>query len=709
MNTLMRAALRPRLLGALALVALCLSIVGCTDNSESGDFAIKSEQTVTDYLGDRSQFTKISALYRRVTLGNDTLASPLSSVLSARGNYTVFAPNNDAVDAYLAQLGVSSIDELSDDEAALIARNSIIDNGDDDAYEQADFPTDGGAFAISNLNDRTLTCRQDTVGNDIFYVINRTSRIVGDAVTSLSNGVVHEVNAVIAPAADNLASRIAAADNMKVFSQLLTLTTWADSLTEYIDMDYENEGYKEETDYRLSSETTHVIIRNTHRYIGYTALVETDDVYANDWGIDAHVDADGRITNWDDVLSQLQSHCEAVYGTAARGDYSHPDNALNRFVAYHLLYGSRAYNGFVRHLNEYNYKYGDIKSPQTASCPTNIWDYYTTMGQHAGLVKIMQLGDAGTGTGEGCSAEDYAEHKIYINRVSEYANGRHDDYHETGVRDPGILLLADNGDNDNNARNGYYFPIAKVLVYDDDIRRLMSQERMRIDLVSMLPEMASNNDRGADYHLYPTGYFDNITNESADTKITYVCDRSGGGWNDYQGDEYLFCGLYDFILRLPPVPRTGTYEIRMGVGMNPMRGMAQIYFGSDPLRLAPAGLPYDMRQYVSSSNTEIPWVEDTNDDDTNAENDKNMRNKGYLKGPNYFTITDGKAETPVRNRSGSVACVRRIITTATMDADKTYYLRFKSALKKLDSQFFLDYFEFVPQNIYNGTTPEDIW
>ena len=53
--------------------------------------------------------------------------------------------------------------------------------------------------------------------------------------------------------------------------------------------------------------------------------------------------------------------------------------------------------------------------------------------------------------------------------------------------------------------------------------------------------------------------------------------------------------------------------------------------------------------------------------------------------------------------------LRRIVGIYELDANKTYYIRLKSALKKLDSQCFLDYFEYVPNNIYNGTEPEDIW
>lgn len=682
---------------ALTLLFASQALTSCKEDVSADNYAISTDQTVTDYLKSCPQFTLIESILERVKLGRSDDASSLSSVMSARGNYTVFAPNDSAVTAYIQGLGVTSIDELTYEQAQNIAMNCIIDNGDDAAYETADFPTPG-AFTLSNLNDRTLTCAQDASGD--FYIINGTSTVVA-ADHEVSNGMVHEVSTVISPAADNLADRIADADNLKIFSAILNKTTWCDSLTAYRDNDYEKENYQEITDYRLASETSHVIRRNTHRYIGFTALVEPDEVLEA-WGITATRDANGDITDTLALMQQFEEKCAEIYGTAEAGNYSHPDNAVNQFVAYHLMYGSMAYNKFVRHLNEYNYLYGpDIKNPQTTDCPTNVWNYYTTMGQHPGLIKIVQVGDAGF--------EQDKDHKIYANRISEYDNGRKGDYHETAAPYPGILISEDNGEYDNNAQNGFYFPINQVLLFDQTTCDNLASERMRIELCTMLPEMQSNNNRGGDYRLYPLGYFDNILNESSDTKIVYVCDQGGGGWNDYQGDEFLFCGLYDFTLRLPPVPKSGTYEIRMGVGMNPMRGMAQIYFGNDPYRLSPAGLPYDMRQTVNESNTEIPWVADSDDEETNIENDKNMRNHGYMKGPMYFTITDGKGETPVRNRSGSVACVRRIITNAYMEKGKYYYLRFKSALKKLDSQFFLDYFEIVPTSVYNGVEEEDIW
>ena len=143
----------------------------------------------------------------------------------------------------------------------------------------------------------------------------------------------------------------------------------------------------------------------------------------------------------------------------------------------------------------------------------------------------------------------------------------------------------------------------------------------------------------------------------------------------------------------------------MGLSNNPNRGMAQIYFGDDPNRLTPTGLPVDMRQ--SAGTVAIPWVADIDGDDiTNAENDKNMRNQGYMKAPKYICWTNRKPTNTIRTSPGAI---RMIVTTADMKANKTYYLRFKSALKKMNGEFFIDYFEYVPTSVYNGTTAEDIW
>lgn len=45
-----------------------------------------------------------------------------------------------------------------------------------------------------------------------------------------------------------------------------------------------------------------------------------------------------------------------------------------------------------------------------------------------------------------------------------------------------------------------------------------------------------------------------------------------------------------------------------------------------------------------------------------------------------------------------------------MKADETYYLRFKSVLDDQTREFYMDFLEFCPKEVYdNPETPEDIW
>lgn len=689
-------------IGGLIILFASVSLTGCKEDINEGNFAIKSELTISDYLAaNPAEFSSLKAILDRVNLSESENASSLTSVLAARGNYTIFAPTNEAIQSYVQTLGVSSVADLTYEQAKLIAYSCIIDNKDDSPYEEADFPLPG-TFSQTNLNDRLISCKQEVGENEeSYYLINGTSKVTRTNI-ELSNGMVHVVSSVIAPSSDNVYELIASADNMKIFAHLMEETAWADSMaTPDHDVAYEQET-RELTYTQSGVGGTFTVMQR--RYLGYTAFVETDEVFKNELGIDLELDDNGEVTNWDNVMTRIQQVCAEKYDNGS-DDLKDSKNAVNRFVAYHILKGKMAYDNFVHHYNEFNYQYGDRRSPQTAQMPTNVWDYYTTAGKEPGLMKITQLGDNG-----GDATQEQLDHSIYINRISTYNSAADGDYKELSAPVPGVKILPDNGNNDNNAQNGFYFPIDKMLWYDGEVRDALGNERIRIDITTMLPEVASNSMRGKGYFHFPHGYMDNISNESQGTVLLYLMDAyspSGGAWRDYQGDEIMACGLYDFVLKLPPVPVSGMYELRMGASHNTMRGMAQIYFGTDPLRLSPIGLPYDMRQAVGD--TTIPWVADGDDAEVNAENDKNMRNQGYMKGPQYFTVTNGKADQPVRGVGGSAAAVRRILTVERFEANKTYYLRFKSALKKLDAQLFLDYFEFVPTSVYNGTTQEDIW
>ena len=66
---------------------------------------------------DTTQYSGIIKIFKEVKLGLSENASPLSSVLTSRGNYTLFVPTNEALKAFIHdKLEVNSIDELTDEQ-----------------------------------------------------------------------------------------------------------------------------------------------------------------------------------------------------------------------------------------------------------------------------------------------------------------------------------------------------------------------------------------------------------------------------------------------------------------------------------------------------------------------------------------------------------------------------------------------------------------
>ena len=128
----------------LLLCTFAFSLQSCKEDIDDSNFAIAKDKTVTDYLVASDSLSDIKAIFDRVKLGRSDNASSLSAVLSARGNYTVFAPTNSAVKKYVSSLtGSTDVSSLTYEQAQLIAFNCVIDNGTEGAYETPDFPTSG--------------------------------------------------------------------------------------------------------------------------------------------------------------------------------------------------------------------------------------------------------------------------------------------------------------------------------------------------------------------------------------------------------------------------------------------------------------------------------------------------------------------------------------------------------------------------------------
>lgn len=667
--------LRSITLGALTSISTVAIVSGCSEYIDKSDLYTFTGQTMTDYFEDNpDEFSSFLTLISKVHMSKMS-QSTIRELLSARGHYTCFAPTNEAISQHLDSLyGIGEIEStdinmLSDSIAESIVLNTIIDNGMEEAYHSTSFIE--GAFTKTNMKDRYININfgNNKTGESVIYVNNNSK--IKEKDIEVTNGYIHSIDKVISPSTSTIADMIISTNNLSIFASLLKATGWNEKLTAYIDEEYEK--------FDMRGEQTTVIedagYYPEHRYLGYTVFVEPDSIYE---GYGIH-DIES-LKKW---LQDNNLYSEYKYDN----DYKNEDNAVNQFVAYHILPQVLIWNKLVIFSNEKGF---NNNTPNDGSqFTTNVWEYYETMSKKRRLMKI-------TGIKNG-------------KMINRHAKMNLSTYVESQVDIPGIEIKQTNGAYDNNALNGYYYPIMDILTWNDKVKNVVLNERLRFDICSLLPELMSNNIRQNKEHNwnFPPGYFENVVSMSNETLFRYQpnYENLGGtwGWINYQSDEFSIRGIYDFTMKLPPVPFSGTYELRYGISANGNRGMAQIYLGTSPMNLPPQGIPLDLR--IEGQSTYLNWKSDDelgSDEEIDA-HDKALRNLTYMKAPKYFYPAKGICARDCQN------ALRRIIYTGRFSEDETYYIRFKSVLSNRMAEFFYDYIELVPKSVYAGNEAEDKW
>ena len=164
---------------------------------------------------------------------------------------------------------------------------------------------------------------------------------------------------------------------------------------------------------------------------------------------------------------------------------------------------------------------------------------------------------------------------------------------------------------------------------------------------------------------------------------------------------------FDFSFKLPPVPAR-TYEIRISVSANNMfddsRTMAkyQLYFDGKI-----CGIPMYIQPVAFDP--EIGWEDDLKTYDNGVENDKAMRNRGWMKGPDSYNVWLNSQYATCRR---SHTNLRRIINIQYL-GEGEHWLRYRYLGAPVGELYFvdgieLDYIEFVPLHIISDPTkPED--
>ena len=703
-------------------MALCIGAVAtvtlnsCTEKIDESDlYTFTGEMMVDHFENNPETFSSYLTILGKVKTSKRS-SSTVRDLLDARGHYTCFAPTNEAIQEFLdslctiGQLDSNSLDQISDSVAEAIVFNSIIQHGESEAYATTDFTN--GELGRTNMNDRyiSISYGNDENNNTLIYVNGSSQIVEGDI--EVENGFIHTINKVLSPSNASVADLIISADNLTFFGELLTLTGWNSKVLEYKD-----EVWEEIHDDIRGQDHTHELMEGgtkkqwkgkypNHRYIGYTIFVEPDEVYANHNITDIE-----SLKEWVKANNHFDDDTNMGHTTSWDDDYTNDYNWLNQFVAYHILPERLTYNNMVTFANEYGRSAGDMKDLGERiyeNFKVNVWEYWETMGVQRRSLKIT-----------GCRESGVPVRRI--NRVSVYNNGYKNNYQERqNAMDRslyGLYVYADNGKQRTDALNGKYFPISDILIWNADVPNKVLNERMRYDITSMFPEFMTNNirqnrnsqDCAEGYWFFTNDYLCNVVEMSNETMFAYLPNQgysgSIGNWMNYQIDEFNIQGSFDFTMKLPPVPYSGTYEIRYGINANGNRGMAQVYFGTNKNNLPAIGIPLDLRSGSGTQETNTGWVDDSKlaDDVAAQENTKSMRNLGFMKAPKYMQFGDNKT-----GRDGA-NCLRKIIYTGTLEAGQTYYIRFKSVLEGTDFQFFYDYLELVPKTVYAGDTPEDVW
>ena len=411
-------------------------------------------------------------------------------------------------------------------------------------------------------------------------------------------------------------------------------------------------------------------------------------MFHRDWGVpypetDA---ADGHVTNWDEIMSVIRARCVDAYPDAVSDDCGSQDNAVNRFLSYHLVPYMEDYGHLAYHANEW----GWWTRGGSDAFNINVWTYFQPMGKSRRLLKLTDVARSG---------------EKRLNRHSYYNNAFDGDYRETSCDREGILVRADNGEYVNYAVNGYYYPIDHVLLYDGYARDVVLNERIRYNVCQTMPEMMSNRIRGRSYGespyastcwKIPKGYCEGVETEG---EWKYIM----GLTVFYENNNAEFDG--EVAVRLLPAPRAGVWEIRTS---HPSSGIYHYFFG-DSLRkdkMVDLGV-----RRIDISDSYFPWdVEREEDSVTFLDMARGMRLRQIMPGPASYCWRLPFQSVSINRCTLRYESSRVIIGRFYMEPERTYYLRIQTLVDTGGGDLRLSYIEMIPSTVYdNPDRAEDTW
>lgn len=440
-----------RKIGLFALVSMIA--VGCTGEID--------ERYVTTFTGDMiySYLKKDTTSYSEYLRFVDKAG--LKGMLSAYGDYTCLAPNNDAFAAYYKSRGATfTFDSLTAEEVSYIARTHIVNQ----KYMTENLAD--GVIPNVNMNDRVIEIlfTTDSITQQLKILLNTNSEVVEKDV-EVFNGVVHTINRVLTPSLAQLPDLIAADPELSIFSAALHLTGMNDSLLLIEDKYYDPTLFQYKDEYN-----SYNIPSPPARKYGYTAFVESDALF-NAKGINSLEDLIRKAEEW-------------YPAPAYAGNFENRNNSLNKFISYHLIEKTVNTNQF----------YFDVSAAKNVE----LYEFLETMYTH----RIMKVSNKRLTSGLAAMINPDSGDELYItNRSKTTVNGV---YHFL----TGILLYTDNVE--------YMLSNTRIRFDFASLMPEMTNNNLRLS--------NSQNNSSGDRYGIPPGYFKYIK-QSKDTRFIYLAGK----------------------------------------------------------------------------------------------------------------------------------------------------------------------------------------
>ena len=695
----------------LAIAAFCVgccsvaTLTSCSDDPDSEYFYTFNGELISDYLKNRPEFSSFTTIVER---------AQLMDLMATYGHYTCFVPDNEAVATYLKEHGKNSIDDLTDADCDTIARTHLITN----MYSTFEMlpsgtSTSGASFTLPtpNMLGRYITTSSDQVDGKPVVRLEGTAYIYNELQNdTVENGIMQPINMVIEKSNSYIADIVRDNKEIGIFFEALQATGVYDDILLVADPTWESKGQPK---YYYKSHTWSEVawVPDTKKY-GYTIFVEPDELYKKKFTEKGISTANGNLRALYDLACQ-------IYDKVYTDDVGKPGhsfenltdsiNPLRRFIQYHIL--TRSVPSVDKltapKMDKTNEAFGfDTKL-------VNPVDWYQTLLPHT-MMKFEQLTVDIDPKGNNCrDADAPLVGEWFVNR--RYASP------EYTIRGAWIDSKVDTL-YEHDAVNGHYFYVDDIVAFSYEVQQVVHNCRIRMDFSSIFPEVTTNNLRqngdpftddsnttpddsstpknGRNFY-FPLGYLDGVTF----TNCYCVLRRPHINFWSWQGDEWNLFGDYDFTFRIPPVPYSGEWQLRLGFCALETRGVMQVYFDG-----IPQGIPLDMTKFLNSDlyigdrfeidETKAKYNKKT--DEEKAEEQKLLKNLGaYRDGSSqYHFSSDGNKNYFI----GNERTYRRILCQTTIDANKDHFLRFRVASdgkQGNNNEFMLDFFEMVPKSVYS--------